>query len=99
MHFEVAYSLDTDAFLNAFFRMTSCCGLPTAVVSDNGTNFIRAKNELKELKNLDTAKIKEAVGTTHFSGGGHWKHGWARPSDVFYSCICMALLRQVSTFG
>ena len=59
VHLEVAYRLDTDSFLNAFFRMMSGRGLPKDVLSDNGTNFVRADNELKELAGLDREKIQE----------------------------------------
>lgn len=59
MHLEVAYGLDTDSFLNAFFRMVSRRGLPTDILSDNGTKFIGAKNELQELAALDREKIQE----------------------------------------
>ena len=37
---EVAYSLDTYSFLNAFFRMTSRRGVPKDVVCDNGTTLL-----------------------------------------------------------
>ena len=50
VHLEVAFSLDTDSFLNAFFRMASRRGLPEDVVCDNGTNFVGGSNELKELE-------------------------------------------------
>ncbi|XP_071118407.1 uncharacterized protein [Haliotis cracherodii] len=49
VHLEMAYSLDTDAFLNEFFRMTNRRRLPTEVLSDNGTNFVGAVRELKDL--------------------------------------------------
>ena len=50
---EVSFSLDTDSFLNAFFRMVSRRGLPRDIVCDNGTNFVGESNELKELEILD----------------------------------------------
>lgn len=49
VHLEMAWDLETDAFLNAFTRFTSRRGVPKEVVSDNGTNFVSAVNELKAL--------------------------------------------------
>ena len=49
VHLEIAYGLDTDSFLNAFYRMVSRRGLPEAMHSDNGTNFKGADKELKSL--------------------------------------------------
>ncbi|XP_068760335.1 uncharacterized protein [Montipora capricornis] len=61
VHLEVAFSLDTDSFLNAFYRMTSRRGLPKDVVCDKGTNFVGGSNELKELQALDENKIQDAT--------------------------------------
>ena len=63
VHLEVAYSLSTDSFLNAFFRMTSRRGVPTDIVTDNGLNFVGANNELKELNNLQKQQIQDKTVT------------------------------------
>ena len=53
IHLEMAYSLDTDSFINAFTRMVARRGKPTYVVSDNG-----AERELRELvEAFDQEKI------------------------------------------
>ena len=39
--------------------MVSRHGLPKVVLSDNGTNFVRANNELQELAGLDRETIQE----------------------------------------
>ena len=49
VHLEMSFSLTTDSFLNSFYRMVSRRGLPLEVISDNGLNFVGAKNELAEL--------------------------------------------------
>ena len=49
VHLELAFGLDTDAFLNAFYRMVNRRGLPQEVVSDNEGNFVGAEKELREV--------------------------------------------------
>ena len=62
VHLEIAFGLDTDSFLNAFYRMTSRRGLPEEMFSDNGTNFKGVDRELKMLlSELDESKIKTVV--------------------------------------
>ena len=81
VHLELAYSLDTDAFLNAFYRMVLRRGLPQDMLSDNGTNFIGGERELRELVlQMDKDKIQNSTAnsgvkwhfnppaTPHFSG-------------------------------
>ena len=62
VHLEIAYGLDTDSFLNAFYRMVNRRGLPEEMLSDNGTNFKGADRELKELvSQLDADKIQKSA--------------------------------------
>ena len=72
VHLELAFGLSTDAFLNAFYRMASRRGLPREMWSDNGTNFVGAVNELRDLiKALDhdliTAKMADKGVNWHFN--------------------------------
>ena len=58
VHLQMAYGLDADSFLNAFFRMTNGRGPPEEMISDNGSNFVGAERELRELvAQLDQDKI------------------------------------------
>ena len=58
VHIEVAHSLDTDSFLNALQRFISRRGKPKLIRSDNGTNFVGAEKELREvLRTWDNKKI------------------------------------------
>ena len=81
VHIEVAQSLDTDSCLAAVTRLIARRGYPNTIISDNGTNFVGAANELKSLiKGLDKAKIESDLdqkkivwkfnqpGAPHFGG-------------------------------
>ena len=58
VHLEMSNTLDTDSFIHAFTRMISRRGTPSYVVSDNGTNFVAAERELRELvESLDQERI------------------------------------------
>ena len=52
VHLELVADLSTSAFLAAFRRFTARRGCPSEIFSDNGTNFIGANRELKELYDL-----------------------------------------------
>ena len=70
VHLEVAFGLDTSSFLNCLWRFTNRRGLPELIISDNGSNFVKADKELSLLvKNLDTEDIKAK--TSH--KGISWK--------------------------
>ena len=51
VHLEIAFGLDVDSFLSAFYRMINRRGLPEEIISDNGTNFVAAEKELRKLTN------------------------------------------------
>ena len=60
VHLEMAYSLDTSAFLMAFSRMVARRGKPEKAVCDNGTNLVAGEKCLRELIDaLDREKIIE----------------------------------------
>ena len=51
VHLEIAFGLDVDSFLSAFYLMINRRGLPEEIISDNGTNFVAAEKELRKLTN------------------------------------------------
>ena len=62
VHLEMAFGLDTDSFLNAFYTMVNRRGLPREMLSDNGTNFVAAERELCELvEALDQSTIAQST--------------------------------------
>ena len=46
VHIEVAYSMDTDSFINSMRRFIARRGTPELMRSDNGTNFVGGNKEL-----------------------------------------------------
>ena len=84
VHIEVAQSLDTESCLAAVTRFIARRGYPSAIISDNGTNFVGAAKELKAfMDEWDRAKVESDLaqkkiiwrfnppGAPHF--GGIWK--------------------------
>ena len=62
VHIEVAQELSTDSFLMALMRFISRRGSPQTIHSDNGTNFVGAESELKELiTSLDQKRISDGL--------------------------------------
>ena len=56
---EMATSLEKDAFLNALTRMVARRGWPKLMLSDNGSNYVGAAREIKELVDcIDQEKIQ-----------------------------------------
>lgn len=76
VHLEVAYGLDTASFLNALSRMIARRGHPEEMVSDNGSNFVGAVRELRELVQAIDA---DAVGEKLAKGGTTLKWNWNPP--------------------
>ena len=62
VHIEVLSSLESDTFINGFFRFIARRGCPKTIWSDNGTNLVGAQSELsKSLRQLDRAKVVSAA--------------------------------------
>ena len=62
IHIEIANSMDTSSFINAYRRFIGRRGPVTQLRSDQGTNFVGARNELHEcLRQMDQNKIKQEL--------------------------------------
>ena len=67
IHLEIANSLDTDSFLNAFRRLTSRRVPVRQLRSDQGTNFVGARRELMAaLNEMDHEQIKSSLFKEHW---------------------------------
>ena len=65
---ELASSLDTDAFLNAFIRMAGRRGWPQQMLSDNGTNFVGAYKVQRMTSNKGVTWKWNPPDGPHFGG-------------------------------
>ena len=66
----MAWGLNTESLLNVLTRFTSRKGVPMEMICDNGSNFVGAANELKELVDqLD----KEMIQHMTANKGIKWK--------------------------
>ena len=62
IHLEVANSLETDSYINALRRFICRRGPVRQMRSDNGSNFIGARRELKEaLAEMDQSQVKQEM--------------------------------------
>ena len=69
VHIEVTNSLDADSFILALHRFMARRGTLRSIWSDNGTNFVGAKNELQRaLKEMKHDKINSFLQTN----GADW---------------------------
>ena len=83
VHLEIAASLTTDSMIMALRRLMARRGKPKRIYSDNGTNFVGAKRELREVLE-DQDVIQQQLATDriewHFipPGSPHMGGFWER---------------------
>ena len=88
-HLEMATSLETDAFLNAFMRMTARKGWPTKMLSDNGTNFVGVEKEIRELiSELDHDQLQRMTS----SHGVTWH--WNPPQGPHFGGVFESMIKS-----
>ena len=60
VHFEVIHSMDTESFINALRHFISRRGRPEEIRSDNGENFVKGREELREAwQQWNQAQVQE----------------------------------------
>ena len=85
VHIEVVQSLDTESCLAALTRFTARRGKPVSILSDNGTNFVGAANELKSFmdgwnkdKIVDEMALSKITWKFNPPGAPHFGGVWER---------------------
>ena len=79
IHIELVSDLTTEAFLATLTHFVARRGNPKTILSDIGTNFVEAKNELSDLCSMLSSKqTKDAI--LHFSASRSldWKFSPSR---------------------
>ena len=68
IHLETVEDLLAEAFLDALKRFVATKGVPKRIISDNGSNFVRAARALQSLwGNLRNADVQEFMSVNKFS--------------------------------
>jgi hypothetical protein len=74
IHLELVHDYTSQSFLNALKRMMARRGKVTRMYSDNGTNFVGANLELKEIRDfLRTKDFQNAVVDNLTNDGIEWR--------------------------
>ena len=93
VHIELATDLSTEGFLAAFRRFVSRRGVPEHVYSDNGTNFVGANKELRELYNLvDAPDRRKSIEMYALSKRIHWH--FSPPSSPHFGGLWEAAVKS-----
>lgn len=61
VHLEMLSSMDTSSFKNALARFIAIRGTVKLLRSDNGSNFIAAKNQMKETTSINMSEIQNEL--------------------------------------
>ena len=87
-HLDMVSSLDTDAFLNAFVRMTAWRGWSQQMLIDGGTKFVSASRELQGLvPGMDQDKILRMTSNKVVS----WK--WNQPAAPHFGGVFESMIK------
>ena len=83
VHSEITHSFDTDSFILILRRLIARKGNMQTIFSDNDSNFIGSKNELRRaLEKMDKQKLQSFMQAS----GGDWIT-WIRSVQLVLSCL------------
>ncbi|XP_062538907.1 uncharacterized protein LOC134207198 [Armigeres subalbatus] len=93
VHLELVSDLSTDRFLQALHRFISRRGRCRDIYSDNGTNFVGARNLMKDfLKLLQNSDHRDKVSKECAEEGIHWH--FSPPSAPHFGGLWEAAVRS-----
>lgn len=72
IHLEAVSDLSAQGFIAAFRRFVSRRGHCKTLYSDNGTNFVGASKELREMLNRSISQVPEEIGKLLANDGTTW---------------------------
>lgn len=101
VHLEVLHNMSTDEMMMALSRFVDVRGRPKMLISDNGTNFVGASNELKKAwKEVDFEEIRR-YGKFHkiewiFNppAAPHMGGAWERLVQSVKKCLASILIEK-----
>ncbi|XP_055613967.1 uncharacterized protein LOC129760346 [Uranotaenia lowii] len=96
VHLELVSDLTTDRFIQALRRFVGRRGKCAEILSDNGTNFVGARNKMKDLiKLLNDPLHREQVAKECVNTGIQWK--FSPPSAPHFGGLWEAAVRSAKT--
>ncbi|XP_011858503.1 PREDICTED: uncharacterized protein LOC105556051 [Vollenhovia emeryi] len=101
VHLELATSLSTEAFLEAFRRFVARRGRPSIMFSDNGTNFCEASNLLRSInwkKVAEYSTMKKIEWRFNPPSAAWWGGWWERLVRSVKEILRKVLGRACLTF-
>ncbi|XP_043258500.1 uncharacterized protein LOC122400851 [Colletes gigas] len=93
MHLEVVSDLSTDAFIASLRRFFSRRGYAHTIYSDNGTNFVGARNKLTEMEELLRSEEHRHVAIKYLTDKGITWH-FSPPRSPHYGGLWEAAVKS-----
>ena len=104
-HLEMVYLLDTDSCLSAVTKFIAGLGHPLTIWSDNGSNFVRANNELKQFASMcqnsdfkEKLRQKKIIWKFNPAAAPQFGGSWERMVKTSKQVIYHVLNGQMLTF-
>ena len=91
-HLKMAWSLNTDGFLNALTRKVARRGWPQDIISDNGTNFVGGNKEIRQLVELVAQLDQERL--QNITSNKEMKRHWNPPAAPHFGGVFERMIKS-----